>query len=179
MLKRPTMNTFFATLIMLPMLAVGLTACGGDVQAPENNPIPHDNLKGPGMFSGEGGDILSAFRSKDDGTGSASLGVNGYLWRATLDTISFMPIIQADSAGGVIVTDWYNNPKKSTERYRMNVFIRGRVLRADAMKVEVFKQRQNKGSWVDVEVSRATETSLEDTILTKARSLRVADTVAK
>jgi len=178
MQKRRLNPTFFTVLMLLPLL--GLVACGGNVQAPDHNPIPHDNLKGPGMFSGESGDILSGFRKKDgDGGGSASLGVNGYLWRATLDTISFMPIIQADSAGGVIVTDWYTNPKLTTERYRMNVFIRGRVLRADAMKVEVFKQQKKAGEWVDMEVTRATETSLEDTILTKARSLRVADQVAK
>lgn len=171
--KRRLIPLFFTVFMLLPLL--GLVACGGNVQAPDNNPIPHDNLKGPGMFSGEGGDILGAFRKKDGDGGSASLGVNGYLWRATLDTISFMPIIQADSAGGVIVTDWYTNPKLTTERYRMNVFIRGRVLRADAMKVEVFKQQKKAGEWVDLEVTKATETSLEDTILTKARSLRVAD----
>ena len=167
----------FVALILMPLL----TACGSaDVQAPDQNPMPHDTLKGPGMFSGESGDILAGFRSKDsDGNGGASIGVNGYLWRATLDTISFMPIVQADSAGGVIVTDWYTNPKSTTERYRMNVFIRGRVLRADAVKVEVFKQAKKAGEWVDTEVGRATETSLEDTILTKARSLRVADRVEK
>ena len=167
----------FVALILMPLL----TACGSaDVQAPDQNPMPHDTLKGPGMFSGEGGDILAGFRSNGgDSNGGASIGVNGYLWRATLDTISFMPIVQADSAGGVIVTDWYTNPKSTTERYRMNVFIRGRVLRADAVKVEVFKQAKKAGEWVDTEVGRATETSLEDTILTKARSLRVADRVEK
>lgn len=171
MLKRP----FFAVVLLLPLLA----ACSGaDVQAPDQNPMPHDTLKGPGMFSGESGDILDAFRPKEN-NGGASIGVNGYLWRATLDTISFMPIVQADSAGGVVVTDWYANPKKTAERYRMNVFIRGRVLRADAVKVEVFKQVKKAGEWTDVEVTRATETSLEDTILTKARSLRVADRVEK
>lgn len=166
----------FVALILMPLL----TACGSaDVQAPDQNPMPHDTLKGPGMFSGESGDILAGFRSNGGDGGGASIGVNGYLWRATLDTISFMPIMQADSAGGVIVTDWYTNPKSTTERYRMNVFIRGRVLRADAVKVEVFKQAKKAGEWVDTEVGRATETSLEDTILTKARSLRVADRVEK
>ena len=180
MLKRLTVNLrfapLFAVIIMLPLLA----ACSGaDVQAPDQNPMPHDTLKGPGMFSGESGDILAGFRKGDDSNGGASIGVNGYLWRATLDTISFMPIVQADSAGGVIVTDWYANPSKTAERYRMNVFIRGRVLRADAIKVEVFKQAKKAGEWVDVEVTKVTETSLEDTILTKARSLRVADRVGK
>lgn len=176
MFKKPNFTPFLAVVVLMPALIVA--GCSADVQAPDQNPMPQDTLRGPGMFSGEGGDILGAFRKKDN-DGGASLGVNGYLWRATLDTISFMPIVQADSAGGIIVTDWYNNPKLQTERYRMNVFIRGRVLRADAVKVEVFKQLKKSGDWVDVEVTRATETSLEDTILTKARSLRVADKVAK
>lgn len=179
MLKRPHLSAAFAPVFAVILLLPLLAACSGaDVQAPDQNPMPHDTLKGPGMFSGESGDILSGFRKKDD-DGGANIGVNGYLWRATLDTISFMPIVQADSAGGVVVTDWYTNPKKTTERYRMNVFIRGRVLRADAVKVEVFKQEKKAGEWVDLEVTRATETSLEDTILTKARSLRVADRVEK
>ena len=165
-----------AIFVLIPMLV----ACGGsNVSAPETNPMPHDTLKGPGLFSGESGDILDAFRPEDGSTGGASIGVNGYLWRATLDTISFMPITQADSAGCIIVTDWYGNPNSTAERYRMNVFIRGRVLRADAIDVQVFKQKKKAGEWTDVPVSSATATSLEDTILTKARSLRVADRVGK
>ncbi len=173
-----TKNYIFAPVTAI-FVALTLVACGGDVKAPETNPMPHDTLKGPGMFSGEGGDILSVFRSKDENGSSVSLGVNGYLWRATLDTVSFMPITQADSAGGVIVTDWHTNPENMTERYRMNVFIRGRVLRADALEVKVFKQKKVKSEWQDIGVDEATETSLEDTILTKARALRVADKVAK
>lgn len=161
-----------SVLILLPLL----TACGGNVKAPDANPMPHDSLKGPGMFSDKNGDILAAFRKDDDSSGSAAnIGVNGYLWRAALDTISFMPLKEVDSAGGVLTTDWLSNTKTKTERYRMNVVIKGRQLRADGVAVTVFTQKREKGQWVDVPTAGGTQTQLEDTILTRARSLRVAD----
>ena len=160
-----------AAILIIPTLA----ACSG-AQAPDANPMPHDTLKGPGMFSGESGDILAAFRDDDKPSGvSASIGVNGYLWRAALDTVSFMPLKQVDSAGGVITTDWLTNTKTQTERYRMNVVIKGRSLRADAVSVNIFTQKRQGAEWVDVATPKQTETKLEDTILTRARSLKVAD----
>ena len=162
-------RAFFMVLV-LPVLA----ACSG-AQAPDANPMPHDSLKGPGMFSGEGGDILSALRGNNDEGANASIGVNGYLWRAALDTVSFMPLKEVDSAGGVITTDWLTNTKTQTERYRMNVIIKGRKLAADAVTVNVFTQKRQGVEWVDVATPQATKTQLEDTILTRARSLRVAD----
>lgn len=159
------------TLILLPLLA----ACGS-AQAPDANPMPHDSLKGPGMFSGKSGGILDAFRENGGDAGAFSgIGVNGYLWRAALDTISFMPLKEVDSAGGVITTDWLTNAKTQTERYRMNVVIKGRNLKADAVEVNVFTQKREGVEWVDVTTPDETETKLEDTILTRARSLRVAD----
>ena len=160
-----------AALVFLPLLA----ACGSS-QAPDANPMPHDTLKGPGMFSGESGDILDVFRDDDNDTGAgAAIGVNGYLWRAALDTISFMPIKQVDGAGGVITTDWLTNTETQTERYRMNVVIKGRKLRGDAVSVNVFTQKREGVEWVDVATKEETAATLEDTILTRARSLRVAD----
>jgi len=160
-------------------LASLVAGCAGKTQAPEANPIPQDNIKGPGLFSGDSGDILSAFRSKNAESGGMNIGVNGYLWRAALETISFLPITQADSAGGVILTDWYANPKTPTERLRMNVFIKGKELRTDGIAVKVFKQKKMDGEWRDVAVAESTERKLEDTILTRARELRVADKAAK
>ena len=166
-----TYKHIFAAILFLPLLA----ACG-NTQAPDANPMPHDTLKGPGMFSGESGNILDAFRDDDSDTGAgAAIGVNGYLWRAALDTINFMPIKQVDSAGGVITTDWLSNTETQTERYRMNVVIKGRKLRGDAVSVNVFMQKREGVEWVDVATDEETEATLEDTILTRARSLRVAD----
>ena len=104
----------------------------------------------------------------------AALGVNSYLWRAALDTISFMPLASADPYGGLIITDWYANPEKADERFKATVYILDTRLRADGLNVALQKQvRAPDGSWRDAAVSPQTETDLENAILTKARQLRV------
>lgn len=100
------------------------------------------------------------------------IGVNAYLWRATLDTLSFMPLLQTDSNGGVVVTDWYSNPKNPGERVKVTVSILDQDLRADAVKVAASRQVLQGGNWVDAPVEAATVQKLEDVILTRARDLR-------
>ncbi len=101
-----------------------------------------------------------------------TIGVNSYLWRATLDALSFMPLLQTDSQGGVIVTDWYANPQNPGERVKVTVTILDQDLRADALRVVASRQVAQGGGWVDAPVQAATVQRLEDIILTKARSLR-------
>ena len=101
-----------------------------------------------------------------------TIGINAYLWRAALDTVSFMPLLQTDSNGGVIVTDWYVNPNAPGERMKLTVTILDRDLRADAVRVAASRQLMTGGSWVDAPVQAATVQKLEDIILTKARDLR-------
>lgn len=103
-----------------------------------------------------------------------TIGVNAYLWRAALDTVSFMPLVQADSNGGVIVTDWYVNPNSPAERMKLTVSILDQDLRADALKVAASRQVSHSGTWVDAPIAAATVQKLEDIILTKARDLRRA-----
>jgi Domain of unknown function (DUF3576) len=101
------------------------------------------------------------------------IGVNGFLWRATLDTVSFMPVNSADPFGGVIITDWYAMPDVPSERFKMNVYILGRSLRADGVRVAVFRQVQDgQSGWVDASVPDSTNTRIEDAILMRARQLR-------
>ncbi len=100
------------------------------------------------------------------------IGVNAYLWRAALDTISFMPLAQTDSNGGVIVTDWYINPNNPGERMKLTVSILDQDLRADAVRVAASRQVAQNGAWVDAPVQAATVQKLEEIILTKARDLR-------
>jgi len=102
------------------------------------------------------------------------IGVNSYLWRAALDTVSFAPIAQTDSAGGVIVTDWYVNPANPGERVRVSVSILDATLRADALRVSAARQQLQNGTWVDAPVAAATVQRLEEIILTRARDLRRA-----
>lgn len=103
-----------------------------------------------------------------------TIGVNAYLWRASLDTLSFMPLLQTDSNGGVIVTDWYANPAAPAERVKVTVSILDQDLRADAVRVAVQRQINRDGQWVDAPVRAATAQKLEDVILTRARDLRRA-----
>jgi hypothetical protein len=102
------------------------------------------------------------------------IGVNAYLWRASLDTLSFAPLAQADSNGGVIVTEWYANPQNPGERAKVSVAILDRDLRADALRVTASRQTLQNGQWVDAPVTAATVQRLEEIILTRARDLRRA-----
>jgi hypothetical protein len=103
-----------------------------------------------------------------------TIGVNAYLWRAALDTLSFAPLAQTDSNGGVIVTDWYANPQNPSERAKVTVTILDRDLRADALRVNAARQTMQNGQWVDAPVTAATVQRLEEIILTRARDLRRA-----
>lgn len=103
-----------------------------------------------------------------------AIGVNSYLWRASLETLSFVPLLQADSAGGVIISDWYVNPNVPTERMKFTVTILDKDLRADAVRVAATRQVTQAGQWIDAPVQAASVQKLEDIILTRARDLRRA-----
>jgi hypothetical protein len=107
-------------------------------------------------------------------SGQRTLGVNSYLWHATLDTLSFMPLQSADPFGGVIITDWYTSPQAQSERLKVTVYILDRRLRADGIKVAVFRQTKSAEGWADAQVNPDTATKLTDAILTRARELRLA-----
>ena len=131
-------------LALLGVSLVGLSACGGGTR-------PRTELSAAQLNT---------------------IGVNAYLWRAALDTVSFAPLLQADSSGGVIVTDWYSNPSNPNERVKLTVTILDQDLRADALRVAASRQVNEGGNWVEAPVQAATVQKLEDIILTKARDLR-------
>lgn len=122
-----------------------------------------------------GPDGLNLFgRSRQDDPGATGIGVNSFLWRASLDSISFMPLASADPFGGVIITDWYAPPETPNERFKLNIYILGRQLRADGVKAAVFRQRRDAaGNWADAAVESRTALELENVILTRARQLRI------
>ena len=127
------------------------------------------SLTGCGVF--RGGERAAAGRA-----GAPAIGVNSYLWRASLDTLTFMPLASADPYGGVIITDWYANPEQPAERFKATVYILDTRLRADGLNVTIFKQtRDAAGAWVDAPVAPQTETDIENAILTRARQLRLSD----
>jgi hypothetical protein len=126
-----------------------------------------------GLFGGGKGKAQKAAKARAIAASRVTqIGVNAYLWRAALDTISFMPLVQTDSNGGVIVTDWYANPNSPTERMKLTVSILDQDLRADAVRVAASRQVAQNGQWTDAPVAAGTVQKLEEIILTKARDLR-------
>lgn len=103
-----------------------------------------------------------------------TIGVNTFLWRAAVDTVSFAPLLQANPSSGVIITDWFTNPKAPGERVKLTVSILDQDLRADALRVAASRQISQNGGWVDAPVAAATVQKLEEIILTRARDLRRA-----
>ena len=119
-----------------------------------------------------GGNVLGGLGGGKGEAGGAGIGVNSYLWRATLDTLAFMPLASADPFGGVIITDWYAPPETPSERFKMTVYILDRQLRADGIKVATFRQMRSGEQWVDASVAPETTGNLENAILRRARQLR-------
>ncbi len=161
------------SLVLFLLLAI--TACGEQVVL-ERGELPSEKRgleristgNGVGSVFGEGG----IFGSSSNNTSGGGIGVNAYLWRATLDTISFMPITSADPFGGVIITDWHASNESPDERFKMNIYILGQQLRADGVRVAVFRQVLQNQVWRDAELPQGTSTKIEDAVLMRARQMR-------
>jgi hypothetical protein len=176
-------------LSLLGLIAVGIAGCGDPDAVKEKRSGPsgdrtrRDATQGLGGRNQEEGSLFGPGglfgsranqRQENSGTGVA---VNAFLWRASLDTINFIPLVSADPFGGVIITDWYTPAESPTERMKVQITILDRELRADGVRVAVFKQLQNgkaAGSWVDAQVDPRTNSEIENAILTRARQLRIA-----
>lgn len=171
-----TTNIFFLLTLLLA------TACAGNVEKKAQYPTgaDRDGLNSNDIYTekesifGEGG--LSVFGSGKDKPSSDAITVNSFLWRAALDTVSFMPLANVDPFGGVILTDWYSDASTPDERYKLNVFIIGSQLRSDGVRVSAFQQKRRGNSWVDITVDPSIATKIEDAILTRARQIRVDNT---
>jgi hypothetical protein len=129
----------------------------------------------PGILGGGGISFGIGGKRDDAGDGSGTgggIGVNAYLWRATLDTLSFMPLVSADPMGGVIITDWWQTGTNPPERFKATAYILSRRLRSDGIKVSLFRQVEQNGQWVDTPVNATTRGEIEDKIIARARELR-------
>ena len=183
-------NSTLAAVIFAGIVAFGLAGCGGNnVQEDEqarnatkgsvrrqiNQGIGGRNREEGSLF-GPGGLFGSKPKDPNEGAGTG-VAVNAYLWRASLDTINFIPLVSADPFGGVIITDWYTPAETPNERMKVQVTILDRELRADGVRVSVFKQTtggRNGATWVDAQVDPRTNIDIENAILTRARQLRIA-----
>ena len=180
-----------ATLAVAVLFLVGPAGCSvlgpGEASYPTQRSrtnrgvgINKPSYEEPESIFGPGGLSLGG-KPPDDGSGDGpggggGIGVNSFLWRASLDTVAFMPLVSADPFGGVIITDWYTPPQSPNERFKINVFILGRTLRADGVRAAVFRQQMAAAGWVDAPVAGSTATDLENAILVRARQLRIAQT---
>ena len=173
-------------LLVTAFLGIGLVACEGEGLKESANDGTGGRSKNDirqglagrnreqGSLFGPGGLFGSKAEKKiDEGSGVA---VNAFLWRASLDTINFIPLVSADPFGGVIITDWYTPAESPSERMKVQITILDRELRADGVRVSVFKQQTTprSGGWVDTQVDSRTNIDIENAILTRARQLRIA-----
>jgi len=177
---------FDQSLIFVSWAFIGLlalSACGSSENLEAKYPSGADRTTTGEDIYGErqsilgkdGFQLLGGDDKDGKSDGSTGIGVNSYLWRASLDTVSFMPLASADPFGGVIITDWYSPEGKENERFKLNVFILDRQLRSDGVRVKIFRQENRGGRWADVDTGDKMEVQMEDAILTRARQLRVAD----
>lgn len=169
---------------MVLLAGLALSACGRiqadppsdyvDVQRGVSVPREeYDKLTGGSMFGSDG---IQLFGRDNDRNGGGGIGVNAFLWRASLDALSFMPLSSADPFGGVIITDWYSPQQSPDERFKVTVYILDTRLRADGVKVALFKQQRDPGrnAWIDGQPGATAAADIENAILTRARELRIA-----
>ena len=116
----------------------------------------------------------SNFQEQSNREGSFVFQVSSYLWLATLDSLSFMPLRQADRTSGIVLTDWYRHEQFPEERFKIDIKIFSQTLRSDGFSVKVFKQTLQEGTWIDESLPNEISRSVEDVILNKARLLKAA-----
>jgi hypothetical protein len=167
--------------IVLPAMvicAAVLAGCGGiqpttkpmDTHDYTGTPSPHSIGNADASYADS--PLFSFGHGSQQQDSGGALGVNAFLWRGALDTLSFMPLVSADPFGGVIITDWYQPQTDTSERFKATAYILGRQLRADGIRVQVFRQVQQGGQWVDAPVSATTSADIENKVLARARELR-------
>lgn len=166
--------------VLVGALALVLAGCGASNSSypstdrrgpPDPNPDP--NAQRESIFGEDGLVLFGGGGGDEQPGGGGGIGVNSFLWRASLDTLSFIPLASADPFGGVIITEWHSDPAVPGERFKLTVYILDKRLRADGLKVAVFRQNRGEGEWLDVASNADTGVLLENAILMRARELRV------
>lgn len=171
-------------LLFVGGFALLVAACAGGKADPyekvgDGRYVPQSQVEQAtgGRITGDGIVLFGKKALDNEGGGGGGIGVNSFLWRASLDTISFMPLSSADPFGGVIITEWYTPPESPDERFKLTVYILDTRLRADGVRVALFRQERDQGEWENSDASSVARTELEDAILTRARQLRISSTV--
>ena len=163
---------------LLLVAGVGLGGCTPGKEFKEDYSDPRNYGAGNrGSILGDSGPLISLGRGRGEQEQGAALGVNAYLWRGVLEALSFMPLVSADPFGGVIITDLYQPAGASGERFKATAYILGRTLRADGVRVSVFRQVLQGGQWLDAPVAANAANELENKVLARARDLRSTQVV--
>ncbi|MDC1296095.1 DUF3576 domain-containing protein [Pseudomonadota bacterium] len=102
-----------------------------------------------------------------------NVNVNGYLWRATLNILSFVPLISTDALSGTIITDWYVNKNIQNQRLKITVNINTNELKSESIKIKVEIQNFKNNIWSLPLTSNSLATQIEDSILNEARNLKL------
>ena len=190
----PVCRFCFAIIAPLALVTLALIGCSGAPSLPKGLPqgdasypkTPNDIYKNGSVLDnyGEGNEGLSIFsgirggkkNTANLGVGGA-IGVNALLWQAAVDTVSFLPLAQVKPEVGIIITDWYTAPSSPNERIKLNVYVLSAELRADGVRVQVFKEtRPNPSSpWLAVTAAPEVGKQLQDTIITRARQLTLSE----
>ena len=163
-----------------------LSACGDGNYAAQKEPDgprpgPKRQQKANNSVFGDGG--LSLTRALDgtlfdseEQEGGSSLPVNKFIWQASLDTLSFLPLASTDPFTGVIATDWGTSPSNAAERFKVTVYMVRPALEASALKVAVHREVLSEaGLWTAASVSPDTARKLEDAIIVRARQIKIAE----
>ena len=159
----------------LSFLGLVLVGCAETSVKNEGPPMSADEQRKKGFGKIFGDDTLVfGVGKKSKNNQSVAIGVNSFLWRASLDVLSFMPLLQADPFGGVIITDWYTPPSSPKERFKVDVLILDPQLRSDALRISIFHQIHEHGVWKEIPTDATVVNDVEESILLKARSLRIS-----
>ena len=133
---------------------------------------------GGGLFGGGGISVSGIFNNDkkntdNTSTTSISMSVNPYLWKGALETIDFMPLSSADQIGGTIITDWYSTSNNQKERCKLNIFISGKQLNTENLRVTSFCQEFKDPIWVNKKTDSKNNIKIENAILNKAKKLKL------
>lgn len=133
-------------------------------------------VTGGGMLGKKGLFTFGEQKNEDEQTiSSTTIGmpINAYLWRASIETINFMPLSSTDPFAGTIITDWFTSEKNIEERCKLNIFILGQELKTQNLKVLSFCQTLKNNQWVNISSDEENNIRLENAILNKAKKLKL------
>jgi len=129
---------------------------------------------GGGLLGKEGISLNMLEGNKQETYSTIGMPINPYLWRASLETISFMPLASADPFGGIIITDWYSTNSNIDERCKLNIFIKGAELKTNNLVVKSYCQKLTNNNWINIQSENEKNIKIENAILNKAKKIKLS-----